>query len=132
MFSTETYKRLTLLSVSRLAAHITHDVMVGGLAVPQTMHSSLSASRKLACGTFCGRSGASHVRQFGAFSGTIPLQFIHGPTCHTLGILDSISSPLAHSSCRFTHEKYIQPLIKHYNLNIIIISKMILLTQVYC
>jgi len=76
-------KNFTLLSASRLAAHMTHDVMFGGLAVPQTMHSNLSASRRLACGTFCGWSGASHIRQFGAFSGTIPLQFTHGPTYHT-------------------------------------------------
>jgi len=80
----------TLLSVSKLAAHITHDIMFGGLAVPQTMHSSLSASRRLAWGTFCGRSGASHIRQFGAFKGTIPLQFIHGPTYR-----DTISNIIA-------------------------------------
>ena len=74
----------TLPSVSRLAEHVTHDVIFGGLAVPQAMHSSLSASRTLACGTFCGRSGASHIRQFGAFRGTIPLQLTHGPTYHKL------------------------------------------------
>lgn len=78
-----TTENFTLLSVSRLAEHVTHDVMFGGLAVPQTIHSSLSASRKLACGTFCGCSGASHIRQFGAFRGTIPLQLTHGPTYHT-------------------------------------------------
>jgi len=72
----------TLLSVSRLAEHVTHDVMFGGLAVPQTMHSNLSESRTLACGTFCGPSGASHIKHFGALRGTIPLQFTHGPTYH--------------------------------------------------
>jgi len=76
----------TLLSVSRLAEHVTQDAMLGGFAVPQTIHSSLSASRRLAWGTFCGRSGASHIKQFGAFRGTIPLQLTHGPTYHTSAI----------------------------------------------
>jgi len=49
-----TTENLTLPSARRLAAHMTHDVMFGGLAVPQMMHSSLLASRRLACGTFCG------------------------------------------------------------------------------
>jgi len=53
-FKTGMKENVTLLLARRLAAHMTHDVMFGGLAVPQTMHSSLSASRRLACGTFCG------------------------------------------------------------------------------
>ena len=67
----------------RAASQVTHDRIDAGLALPQTVQTSWSDRRTLACGWFWGDIGASQTRQDGVLSGTSDWHWTHVPICNT-------------------------------------------------
>ena len=69
-----------------LASQVIQHVMLAGLAVPQLMHTVLSARWTEAWGIFCWGMGASHIRQVGVLNGTRDLHDTQVPIWNRIEI----------------------------------------------